>query len=222
MGHKRASPFIDKIGQGRNSYARALVEVSSKEALLDSLVVAIPYPIGSGHSLEKIDIEYEWKPPRCETCKVFYHNDDGCPKRVKPVVKDKLLVDEEGFVEAYKKKGKGKLQGTNRQVDGIRFQKPKVSYYYRSVTKPKNGGASTFNQSNTDSPTVNVDSTCNGPNTDPTCSTAPPRDDQVMNNNWVDDTNLVELKNSFDVLKEQHSILEPMIGTAGTPEERVL
>ena len=124
---------------GRTSYARALVEVSSKKALLDSLVVAIPYLNGSGHSLEKIDIEYEWKPPRCETCKVFDHNDDGCPKRVKPVVKDKSLVDEEGFVETYKKKGKGKLLGTNRQVDGIRFQKPKVSYYYRSVTKPKNG-----------------------------------------------------------------------------------
>ncbi|PWA38092.1 hypothetical protein CTI12_AA584460 [Artemisia annua] len=76
---------------------------------------------------------------------------------MKPDVKDKSLVDEEGFVEAYKKKGKGKLQGTNRQVDGIRIQKPKVSYYYRPVTKPKNGGASTSNpsvQSNTSSPTV--------------------------------------------------------------------
>lgn len=91
---------------GHNSYARAFVEVSSKEALLNSLVVAIPYPNGSGHSLEKIDIEYEWKPPRCETCKVFYHNDDGCSKRVKQVVKDKALVDEEGFIEAYKKKVK--------------------------------------------------------------------------------------------------------------------
>ena len=204
---------------GRNSYARALVEVSSKEALLDSLVVAIPYPNGSGHSLEKIDIEYEWKPPRCETCKVFDHNDDGCPKRVKPVVKDKLLVDEEGFVEAYKKKGKGKLQGTNRQVDGIRFQKPKVSYYYRPVTKPKNGGASTSNQSNIGPPTVNVGSTsCNEPTIDPTSSTAPSRDDQGKNNNWVEDINFVELKNSFDVLKAQDSVLEPVIGTTDTLE----
>lgn len=207
---------------GRNSYARALVEVSSKEALLDSLVVAIPYPNGSGHSLEKIDIEYEWKPPRCETCKVFDHNDDGCTKRVKPVMENKSLVDEEGFVEAYKKKGKGKLQGTNRQVDGIRFQKPKVSYYYRPVTKPKNGGASASKpsvQSNTGSPTVNVGSTfCNEPTTDLTSSTTPPRDDQGKNNNWVDDINLVDLKNSFDVLTEQDSVLEPVIGTTCTPE----
>lgn len=207
---------------GRNSYARALVEVSSKEALLDSLVVAIPYPNGSGHSLEKIYIEYEWKPPRCETCKVFDHNDDGCTKRVKPVMENKSLVDEEGFVEAYKKKGKGKLQGTNRQVDGIRFQKPKVSYYYRPVTKPKNGGASASKpsvQSNTGSPTVNVGSTfCNEPTNDLTSSTTPPRDDQGKNNNWVDDINLVDLKNSFDVLTEQDSVLEPVIGTTCTPE----
>ncbi|PWA97087.1 hypothetical protein CTI12_AA032890 [Artemisia annua] len=85
--------------------------------------------------------------------------------------------DDEGFVEASKKKGKGKLQGTNRQVDGIRFQKPKVSYYYRPVTKPKNGGASTSKpsvQSNKGSPTVNVGSTCNKPTTVPTSSTDPP------------------------------------------------
>ena len=35
--------------------------------------------------------------------KFFYHNDDGCPKRVKPVVQDKSLVEEEGFVEIIRK-----------------------------------------------------------------------------------------------------------------------
>ncbi|PWA38316.1 hypothetical protein CTI12_AA582460 [Artemisia annua] len=109
-----------------------------------------------------------------------------------------------GFVEAYKKKGKGKLQGTNRQVDGIRIQKPKVSYYYRAVTKPKNGGASTSNPSVKFSNGVNIGSTsCNEPATDPTISTAPSRDDQGEKNNWVDYINIVDLKNSFDVLTEQ-------------------
>jgi hypothetical protein len=36
---------------GRNSYARALVEVSSINELMDHVVVAIPYPNGLGHSL---------------------------------------------------------------------------------------------------------------------------------------------------------------------------
>ncbi|PWA77824.1 plant lipid transfer protein/Par allergen [Artemisia annua] len=125
----------------------------------------------------------------------------------------------EGFIEAYKKKDKGKLQGTNRQVDGIRFQKPKVSYYYRPITKPKNGVASSQPsvQSDTGSPTVNVGSACNEPTTDPISSTAPPRDDLGRNNNWVEDINIVDLKNSFDVLKDKDSVLEPVIGTA-SPE----
>ncbi|GJX90810.1 hypothetical protein Tco_0344136 [Tanacetum coccineum] len=37
----------------------AIDEVSSKKALVDSLVVAIPFQNGSGHSMETIDIEYE-------------------------------------------------------------------------------------------------------------------------------------------------------------------
>ncbi|GJW11946.1 hypothetical protein Tco_1577773 [Tanacetum coccineum] len=53
---------------GRSTYARALIEVSAAKALMDSLVMAIPLPNGKGHTLETIDIEYEWKPPRCENC----------------------------------------------------------------------------------------------------------------------------------------------------------
>ncbi|GJS56772.1 hypothetical protein Tco_0651556 [Tanacetum coccineum] len=33
--------------------------------------------------METIDIEYEWQPPRCDTCKICYHIDDQCPKKVK-------------------------------------------------------------------------------------------------------------------------------------------
>ncbi|GKB02054.1 hypothetical protein Tco_0830098 [Tanacetum coccineum] len=46
---------------GRNTYARALVEVSSFTALKDSLIVAIPFPDVSGHSPETVEIEYEWQ-----------------------------------------------------------------------------------------------------------------------------------------------------------------
>ncbi|GKB07442.1 hypothetical protein Tco_0835726 [Tanacetum coccineum] len=42
---------------GRNTYARALIEVSMLNHLKESLVVAIPFPIGSGHSLETIEVE---------------------------------------------------------------------------------------------------------------------------------------------------------------------
>ncbi|GJS96767.1 zinc knuckle CX2CX4HX4C containing protein [Tanacetum coccineum] len=74
---------------GRASYARILIEVSSLVELKDSLVVAIPFPDGSGHSFEKVEVEYEWQPPRCGTCLIFYHKDDKCPKRVTEVVSSK-------------------------------------------------------------------------------------------------------------------------------------
>ncbi|PWA86470.1 RNA-directed DNA polymerase, eukaryota, Reverse transcriptase zinc-binding domain protein [Artemisia annua] len=125
---------------GHNSYARVLVEVSSLTALLDSIVVAIPYPNGPGHSFETLEIEYEWKPPRCETCKIFDHDDNGCPKRVKTV--EKPVVNDDSFTAVNRGKGKGKQTG-NRHVDGVRFQKPKVSFYYRPVVKTNADGAST-------------------------------------------------------------------------------
>ncbi|GKF98335.1 hypothetical protein Tco_0297118, partial [Tanacetum coccineum] len=54
---------------GRNTYARGLIEVSSKKALVDSLVVAIPFQNWSGHFMETIDIGYECQPPRCSVVK---------------------------------------------------------------------------------------------------------------------------------------------------------
>nr|GEW91331.1 zinc knuckle CX2CX4HX4C [Tanacetum cinerariifolium] len=68
---------------GRNSYARALVEVSSLAALKESFVVAIPFPNGTGHSLETVKVGYEWQPPWCESCKIFDHRDAECPKMLR-------------------------------------------------------------------------------------------------------------------------------------------
>ena len=142
---------------GQNSYARALVEVSSLNTLMDHVVVAIPFSNGSGHSLVRIDIEYEWKPPCCSVCKIFDHNDVACPKNVKQT-KVQPNIDEEGFVAASKRKGKGKAPMQDKVIDGVRFTKPKVQFSYRwqPVSKPKGGsdgassskGNGTSNESN--------------------------------------------------------------------------
>lgn len=44
---------------GRNTYARALIEVSSQQAPLESLVIAILLIDEHGYSFETIDLEYE-------------------------------------------------------------------------------------------------------------------------------------------------------------------
>ncbi|GKC10605.1 hypothetical protein Tco_1007387 [Tanacetum coccineum] len=83
---------------GRNTYVRELMEVSVEVELVDSLVVVIHYQNKEGHSLETVEIEYEWRPPRCDKCKIFDHKDNDCPKNVKEVSPN--LVDEDGFVQA--------------------------------------------------------------------------------------------------------------------------
>ncbi|GJY63636.1 hypothetical protein Tco_0465096 [Tanacetum coccineum] len=105
-------------------YARALIEVLTANALLDSLVVAISLPNGKGHTLETIEIEYEWRPPRCDNCKIFDHTDTRCPKRVdviKPVGSNKPSTsgdNEEGFVEVKTRKKKGKKMMKNEGSKG--------------------------------------------------------------------------------------------------------
>ncbi|GJZ48274.1 zinc knuckle CX2CX4HX4C containing protein [Tanacetum coccineum] len=68
---------------GKSTYARALIEVLAEKDLLDSLLIAIPVDKDKGHTLATIDIEYEWNPPRCSTCMIFYHHTDKCPKLLK-------------------------------------------------------------------------------------------------------------------------------------------
>nr|GEV28168.1 zinc knuckle CX2CX4HX4C [Tanacetum cinerariifolium] len=116
----------------------ALVEVSSLNPLQDLLVVAIPFPDGSRHSMESIEVEYEWTPPKCETRKIFDHVDDACPKRVTVVVQSQ--VEDDGFIKVNNRKNKKKQQstnqqGSNRQVAGMKLSKLKLNLVYKVVNK---------------------------------------------------------------------------------------
>nr|GEW92431.1 hypothetical protein [Tanacetum cinerariifolium] len=95
------------------------------------VIVAIPFTKGTGHSLEKVEVKYEWVPSRCEVCKIFDHIDDECPK--KPNEMATTHVEDDGFTKVTKRNGK-KKQNTVKQA-GIRFSKPKVNIIYREVSK---------------------------------------------------------------------------------------
>nr|GEU33433.1 hypothetical protein [Tanacetum cinerariifolium] len=114
---------------GKSTYARALIEVSAENNLLDSLVIAIPVEKDKGHTLATIDIEYEWNPPRCATCLIFDHHTDKCPKLPNTTFVENVNGD--GFVEVKKKKHKNK----NRQhkVAGIQLSKPQPQLHYRHI-----------------------------------------------------------------------------------------
>ncbi|GJW63854.1 hypothetical protein Tco_0115738 [Tanacetum coccineum] len=115
---------------GKKEYARALIEVSAEEILLESMVIAIPFGDGTGHSLATIDIEYEWRPPRCDNCRIFDHTNESCPKN--PKVAEASKENNDGFTEVKKKK-KGKAK--QRQVEGIRFSKSPLNLKYRKIDK---------------------------------------------------------------------------------------
>ncbi|GKA53828.1 hypothetical protein Tco_0747143 [Tanacetum coccineum] len=120
---------------GKSAYARALIEVSTNNELLNSVVIAIPFLDGTGHSLETVDVEYEWTPPRSSTCCIFDHVDDSCPKKPKEIITKQGVTDMDGFVEVKKKKAK--VPPKNNLIGGIRITKPPPNFYYRRVEKEK-------------------------------------------------------------------------------------
>ncbi|GJX57707.1 RNA-directed DNA polymerase, eukaryota, reverse transcriptase zinc-binding domain protein [Tanacetum coccineum] len=65
---------------GRSSYARVMIELRADVELKDNIVVAMPKITREGHYTCNVHVEYEWKPPRCSSCKVFGHVHEECPK----------------------------------------------------------------------------------------------------------------------------------------------
>ncbi|GKC65171.1 hypothetical protein Tco_1097769, partial [Tanacetum coccineum] len=65
---------------GSSSYARVMIELRADVELRDNIVVAMPKITREGHYTCNVRVEYEWKPPRCSSCKVFGHIHEECPK----------------------------------------------------------------------------------------------------------------------------------------------
>ncbi|GKD69433.1 retrotransposon protein, putative, ty1-copia subclass [Tanacetum coccineum] len=57
-----------------------LSAITTKLELKDNIVVAIIKITKEGHYTCNIHVEYEWKPPRCASCKVFGYNHEECSK----------------------------------------------------------------------------------------------------------------------------------------------
>ncbi|GJY33720.1 kinase-like domain, phloem protein 2-like protein [Tanacetum coccineum] len=63
---------------GRSSYARLMVELKADVELKDNIVMAMPKITREGHYICNVRVEYEWKPPRCSSCKIFGHVHEEC------------------------------------------------------------------------------------------------------------------------------------------------
>ncbi|GJX47193.1 zinc knuckle CX2CX4HX4C containing protein [Tanacetum coccineum] len=78
---------LTENNKGISSYARVVIELRANVELKDTIVVVVP-KLGEGFFMRTIRIEYEWKPPRCSSCKVFGHFLDDCPKNHLGCVKE--------------------------------------------------------------------------------------------------------------------------------------
>ncbi|PWA82783.1 zinc knuckle CX2CX4HX4C [Artemisia annua] len=79
----RMTTSICEKPYGRASFARVLVEIDSKKALVDN--VELWYE--SLGKILRLRVEYTWVPPRCEECKVYGHYVSECVKKVNTVSK---------------------------------------------------------------------------------------------------------------------------------------
>ncbi|GJU20786.1 zinc knuckle CX2CX4HX4C containing protein [Tanacetum coccineum] len=60
----------------------SLIATLIEADLVDVATIGIPSLTGDGSTKETIRVEYEWRPPTCDTCKIFGHIVDGCLKKV--------------------------------------------------------------------------------------------------------------------------------------------
>lgn len=124
-----SSMCVDSWGKIR--FARALIEVSADNMLKKEVSMAIPNDDETDYTIEKIRVEYEWKPPHCVDCKCFGHDSTLCPKRVRheapnrPKVNAPKSSDDEGFVEVKSRKKKNSEEA--QKFGGIKLNKPKSS-----------------------------------------------------------------------------------------------
>ncbi|GJU85945.1 hypothetical protein Tco_1293491 [Tanacetum coccineum] len=111
---------------GRSSYVRVMIELRADVELKDNIVVAKPKITREGHYTCNVRVEYEWKPPRCSSCKVFGHIHEECPKNTG--------AGEKKTVKKPSQTSRGVLVGPKM---GFKPQKE-----YRSVTKKPNVSSS--------------------------------------------------------------------------------
>ncbi|GKE42531.1 zinc knuckle CX2CX4HX4C containing protein [Tanacetum coccineum] len=123
---------------GRSSFARCLIEINAEDALKKSLTIGVPLIEDTGFTIETVTIKYDWKPPRCDLCKIFGYVHHHCPKKMSIPITVVTPVVPTPIVEM-----------TN---DGFQTVKQNVRYEPKATTSaPKKGAANLGNASKSSS-----------------------------------------------------------------------
>ncbi|GKE19659.1 hypothetical protein Tco_1427236, partial [Tanacetum coccineum] len=141
--------------------------------LVDIVTIGVPSLNEDDFTKETIRVEYEWRPPRSDICKIFGHVRDHCPKKVAspPIVTTSNVVTptvektNDDFQTVGKKKKKGKSKSTN----GGQFVGPTTKQNVRyepkaSINAPNKGATNVGNASNSSSMLKNSGNYANNDN----------------------------------------------------------
>ncbi|GKA87159.1 zinc knuckle CX2CX4HX4C containing protein [Tanacetum coccineum] len=185
---------------GPKTYARVLVELSAEVALMDSVIIVVPFPNGIGHSLENLVVEYEWRPSRCSKCNMFGHDDAFCPSKDNRATSNSLIGN--GSSSKLGSEG-GKQPSKSKLIHGIRFSKPKAKFVYRPVSKDSQGEEKTTHP-NQDGTNLTGDQSSK--------SLVAAMENIPCDNDKSkfiqDDINLGDLRNTMDKLTEEDKVLD--------------
>ncbi|GJZ58021.1 nucleotide-diphospho-sugar transferase [Tanacetum coccineum] len=124
---------------GGSSFARIMIELRADMQLKDNIVMAMPKITKEGHYTCNDHVEYEWKPPRCSSCKVFGNIHKECSKNTS-----------DGEKKTVKKPSQ-----TSRGVPVGPKMVFKPQYEYRPVTKKPNASSSSNKKKGVE-PTIEV------------------------------------------------------------------
>ncbi|GKD33161.1 zinc knuckle CX2CX4HX4C containing protein [Tanacetum coccineum] len=195
---------------GRSSFAQCLIEVNSQADLVYSVTIGIPSLKGDDFTKETIHVEYEWRSPRCDECKIFCHVHDHFPKKMAspPIVTTSYVVaptvekSNDGF-QTVGKKRRGEVNPSLLMV--VRFTGPFVKQTMRyepkaTTSAPKKGATNVSNPSKSSSMLKTADTSPK--NDDFTTSNSffalndEEEDDEEVENVYDESANLVPNKNT--------------------------
>nr|GEW83250.1 hypothetical protein [Tanacetum cinerariifolium] len=154
------------------SFARCLIEVNSEADLVDVVTIGIPSLTRDDFRKETIHVEYEWRPSRCDECKIFGHVHDHCLIKVvsPPIVTTSNVAPT--------------VEKSNLWFPNVRYE-PKAS-----TNAPKKGATIVSNPSKSSSMLKTADSSPKKDNFTTSNSFSPLNDDEEVDNVHDESANL--------------------------------
>ncbi|GKA60985.1 zinc knuckle CX2CX4HX4C containing protein [Tanacetum coccineum] len=94
--------------------------IEAEADIVDVITIGIPSLTGDGFTKETIHVVYEWRPHRCDICKIFGHVHDHCPnKAVSPPIVNTSNVVTPIVEKTNRRKGKATINALKKGATNV-------------------------------------------------------------------------------------------------------